>query len=95
MTFLLVSTQECAEHQAQQERTYREKRSLEKELEKALSYKPVELVQTGDSIHELQKRACVAERARDDALVKMESMYATIKRLESRYYYCRVRTVQC
>ena len=56
---------------------------VEKELEKAQAQKPLELVQTGESIHELQKRVCVAERARDDALVKLEAIQAANKRLEN------------
>lgn len=67
------------------ERCQREKKMLEKELEKAQAQKPLELVQTGDSLHELQKRVCVAERARDDALVKLEAVTAKAKRLESKY----------
>ena len=66
------------------ERCQREKKMVEKELEKAQAQKPLELVRTGENIHELQKRVCVAERARDDVLVKLESLQAANKRLEMR-----------
>ena len=57
---------------------------MEKELEKNHAQKPLEIVQTGENLHELQKRVCVAERARDDALVRVEALTAKIKSLESK-----------
>ena len=56
---------------------------VEKELERAQSQKPVETARTGDSLHELHKRVCVAERARDDALVKLENVNTMLQRAES------------
>lgn len=56
---------------------------VEKELEKALSQKPVERARTGETLHELHRRVCVAERARDDALVKFEAASVSLKRVES------------
>ena len=56
---------------------------VEKELEKALSQKPVETQRTGETLHELHRRVCIAERARDDALLKFESATASLKRAES------------
>lgn len=67
------------------ERSQREKKAVEKELDKVLAQKPLEMVQTGENLHELQKRVCVAERARDDAHVKLEALRAAKKRLESKY----------
>lgn len=64
------------------ERSQREKKVVEKELEKALAKRPLEIVQTGESLHEFQKRMCVAERAKDDALVKLEAVTAANKRQE-------------
>lgn len=61
------------------ERLQREKKAVEKELEKALSQKPVETARVGESLHELHKRVCIAERARDDALVKFESANASLQ----------------
>lgn len=57
---------------------------MEKELEKTQAQKPLEIVQTGENLHELQKRVCVAERARDDAQVKVEALTAKTKSLESK-----------
>ena len=57
---------------------------MEKELEGVLQQKPLEVTRTGDNLHELQKRACLAERARDDAHVKLEALTAANKRLESK-----------
>ena len=72
------------ERQAQLERCQREKKVVEKELEKALAQKPLRLIQAGENIHELQKRICVAERARDDAQVKLEASEAANQRLSTR-----------
>lgn len=82
-SFILL--QECGECRAQLERSQREKKSVEKELEKALGQKPLEIVQTGENLHEFHKRVCVAERARDDALVKLEALTAINNRLEATY----------
>ena len=62
------------------ERVQRERKVAEKELEKALSQKPMETARTGNSLHELQKRTCIAERARDDALLKLENTNVSLKR---------------
>lgn len=75
--------QECGERQVVLDRLQREKRIAEKELEKALSQKPVETQRTGETLHELHRRVCVAERARDDALLKFEGATASLKRAES------------
>ena len=66
------------------ERSQREKKMVEKELEKTLAQKPLDVAQTGDNIHELQKRVCVAERARDDAQVKLEGVTVKNKMLEAK-----------
>ena len=79
----LCTLQECGERQVVLERVQREKRTVEKELEKALSQKPVETQRTGETLHELHRRVCVAERARDDALLKFESATASLKRAEA------------
>lgn len=67
------------------ERCQREKKVVEKELEKTQAQKPLEIVQTGENLHELQKRVCVAERARDDAVVRVEALTAKAKSMESKY----------
>ena len=76
-------SQECGERQAMLERVQREKKMVEKELERVTSQKPVETARTGDSLHELHKRVCIAERARDDALVKFENANALLQRAEA------------
>lgn len=55
---------------------------MEKELEKAYAYRPVEIKQTGENMHDLQRRACLAERVREDTLVKFEAQGAQVMRLE-------------
>lgn len=79
-----LHSQECSEWQVQVERAQREKKSVEKELERVLVQGPLEQVRAGDTIHELQSRVCMAERVRDEALVKLESESATRRRLEAR-----------
>jgi hypothetical protein len=73
------------------ERCQREKKAVEKELEKTQAQKPLEIVQTGENLHEFQKRACVAERARDDAVVRVEALTAKAKSLQAKY----VASIQC
>lgn len=62
----------------------REKKAIEKELERATSQGPLEQARAGEALHELQSRVCVAERARDEALRRLEGETATRKRLEAR-----------
>lgn len=57
---------------------------VEKELEKTLAQKPLDVAQTGDNIHEFQKRVCVAERAKDDAVVKLEGLTVKNRMLEAK-----------
>lgn len=57
---------------------------MEKELEKAYAQVPLELKKTEESMHELQKRMILAERLKDDTLLKVESLEARIKELEVR-----------
>ena len=75
--------EESSQRKAHLERALREKKTAEKELERVLQQGPLEQVRTGDSIHDLQTRACAAERARDEAVLKMKSAQATLKRLET------------
>ena len=78
----VLPLKECGEHQAQFERCLREKKMVEKELESINAERPAEIRQTGESMHNLQTRACLAERAKDDALVRLEAQVAQVKRLE-------------
>jgi len=40
------------------------------------------------SVDELSKRACDAERRRDEALVKMETMQSEMKKMEMTWVHC-------
>ena len=79
-----MSIQECGERQAQCERALRDKRAVEKELEKLSRYSPKESTQRGNILHELQSRVCAAERARDNAVMKLDTALTTIKSLEAK-----------
>ncbi len=84
VTPVVVCAQECGEWQVQLERALREKKAVEKELERAFAQGPLQHSQTGEALHELQSRVCAAERARDDALLQLENEVALRKRAESR-----------
>ena len=71
------------------ERVLREKKKVEKELERTVAQGPLEHAWAGETLHELQTRACVAERARDEAAMKLESTMATLRRLETRFVCVR------
>ena len=75
------------------ERVLREKKKVEKELERTVAQGPLEHAWAGETLHELQTRTCVAERARDEATMKLESTMATLRRLETRFV-C-VRSIFC
>ena len=57
---------------------------VERELEGALAAAPLQHTQTGEALHELQSRVCVAERARDEALLQVKRESAARKRAEAR-----------
>ena len=77
-----LSSQECGQRQAQYERALREKKTVEKELEKMMRHTPQETTQRGEVLHELQTRACAAERARDDVTLKLDSAWTSVKSLK-------------
>lgn len=79
-----MSIQECGERQAQCDRALRDKRAVEKELEKLSQYSPKDSTERGNVLHELQSRACTAERARDAVAMKLDTAQTTIKRLEAK-----------
>lgn len=62
----------------------REKKAVEKELEKSLAQVPLELKKNEENMHELQKRVILAERLKDDMLLKVEHLEAKVKELELR-----------
>ncbi len=77
-----IFVQECGECQAQLESCQREKKLIEKELDKSLAQVPLELKKNEENMHELQKRMILAERLKDDALHKVDSLEARINELE-------------
>ncbi|XP_068701911.1 sodium channel and clathrin linker 1-like isoform X1 [Montipora foliosa] len=74
-----------AEKQAQLERSLREKSAVEKELKKLYEEGPTEIARAGMTFEELQKRAGLAERSRDEALRKVDSLNLSIKKLETKH----------
>lgn len=74
-----------AEKQAQLERSLREKSAVEKELEKLYQEGPTEITRAGMTFDELQRRAGQAERTRDEALRKVDTLNSTIKKLENKH----------
>lgn len=77
---LSVRVQESSERQVQLERALREKKAVEKELERAIARGPLQHTQT---LHELQSRVCAAERERDSALLRLDNEVTQRKRAES------------
>ncbi|XP_078370548.1 sodium channel and clathrin linker 1-like [Oculina patagonica] len=76
---------EGAEKQAQLERSLREKSAVEKELEKLYQEGPSEIARTGMTFEELQKRTGHAERTRDEALRRVDSLNSTLKKIENKH----------
>jgi len=76
---------EGAEKQAQLERSLREKSAVEKELEKLYQEGPAEIARAGMTYDELQKRTSQAERTRDEALRKVDSLNSTLKKTETKH----------
>lgn len=76
---------EGAEKQAQLERSLREKAAVEKELEKLYQEGPSEIVRTGMTFDELQRRTGQAERTRDEALRRVDSLNSTLKKIETKH----------
>lgn len=76
---------EGAEKQAQLERSLREKAAVEKELEKLYQEGPSEIARTGMTFDELQKRTGYAERTRDEALRRVDSLNSTLKKIETKH----------
>ncbi|KAJ7389653.1 Sodium channel and clathrin linker 1 [Desmophyllum pertusum] len=76
---------EGAEKQAQLERSLREKSAVEKELEKLYQEGPSEIARTGMTFDELQKRTGQAERTRDEALRRVDSLNSTLKKMETKH----------
>lgn len=76
---------EGAEKQAQLERSLREKTAVEKELEKLYQEGPSEIARAGMTFEELQKRTGLAERTRDEALRRVDSLNSTLRKIETKH----------
>jgi len=74
---------ESGEKQAQLDRVLREKRSVEAELEKVYHDGILESGRESRDVTELSQRACAAERSRDEALMKADSLANQLRRTEA------------
>ena len=74
--------QENSEKQSQIERAVREKRAVESELEKIYQEGLVQGTRDSGTYEELNRRACQAERQRDEVLIKLESINSNMKRTD-------------
>ncbi|KAI0216077.1 Sodium channel and clathrin linker 1 [Lamellibrachia satsuma] len=71
------------ERQAQIDRAIREKRAVEAELEKLYQEGLVQGSKDMSSREDLVRRACNAERSRDEAIAKLDSMRSEMERLKN------------
>ncbi|XP_065884311.1 sodium channel and clathrin linker 1-like [Dysidea avara] len=74
---------ECADKGNTLEKILREKKTVEKELELALQQTPTDTERSSEVIHDYHIKLSAAERARDEALVKLDSLQAAHQRLEA------------
>ena len=78
-----VSLKENGEKQAQLDRALREKCSVEAELEKIYHEGILESGRESRDVNELSQRACAAERTRDEAQMKADSLTSQLRRTEA------------
>jgi len=76
---------DAGEKQAQLDRVLREKHSVEAELEKVYHEGIVESGRESRDVTELSQRACTAERQRDEAKMKADSLACQLRRVETMY----------
>lgn len=76
--------QESGQRQTQCERALRDKKALEKELEKLTKHTPQETTQRGEVLHELQVKVHAAKRAKEDVTLKLDTALTSVKSLEVR-----------
>ena len=74
---------ENGEKQAQLDRALREKRSAEAELEKVYHEGILESGRESRDVTGLSERACTAERLRDEAQMKADSLANQLRRTEA------------
>ena len=80
---LVMWLKEGGEKQAQLDRALREKRSVEAELEKVYHEGILESGRDSRDVSELSQRACTAERLRDEAQMKADSLANQLRRTEA------------
>jgi len=78
-----VWVKESGEKQAQLDRALREKRSVEAELEKVYHEGILDSGRESRDVNELSQRACAAERSRDEAQMKADSLANQLRRTEA------------
>lgn len=76
---------ENSERQAELDRAVREKRAAESELERIYQEGILQGSKENNEYNQLTLRACNAERARDDAVMKVDSLTNQLRRLEMTY----------
>jgi hypothetical protein len=74
--------QESSEKQAELERSLREKRAIESELEKIYKEGILQGGRDNTEFSDLTLRACTAEKSLDEAQLKIESLSNQIRRME-------------
>lgn len=74
--------QENSERQAELDRAIREKRAAESELERIYQEGVLQGSKENNEYNQLTLRACNAERARDEAVMKVDSLTNQLRRLE-------------
>ena len=65
--------QECGEKRASLESVEREKRNLDRELERVRAQQPMDAALTRENMQQLHSRVCRAEQVEQEALRKVES----------------------
>jgi len=80
---LIMWLKESGEKQAQLDRALREKRSVEAELEKVYHEGILESGRDSRDVSELSQRACTAERLKDEAQMKADSLTNQLRRTEA------------
>ncbi len=78
----LILLQENSEKQAELDRALREKRAAESELERIYQEGMIQGSKESNDYNQLTLRACNAERARDETVMKVDSLTNQLRRLE-------------
>ena len=76
---------ECGQKQALLERTQREKKAVETDLERVREKLPAEAAKSGEALQRLQTRMHEAEQAAEEACMKRDSALMAQRATETRY----------